>query len=107
MSKPIVIEITPGAPGKYHGWVGEAHVAHSAEPLFAGARVLLKMGYDPEELVTTRHRGKGFDNFVPLPLGKAAKLTVTEPDLGPPRIRPYVPFSGGSISGPGTTTDAR
>lgn len=54
------------------------HVVTSHIPLYAGARVLLDGGCLPTTLLTTRHAGREYDNFIPAPIGRLATRTLRE-----------------------------
>ena len=77
--------------GKFDASIGADFICRSREPLGDGARILLARGYNPETLISTRHAGKDFDNFKPIPIGKAAGLTTKEGDNGP-RIVKWEPM---------------
>jgi hypothetical protein len=80
----IIITPVTNRPGVYQAYLGDTVLCTSRLPLFDGAREMLKLGYPAETLVNMRHRGKAYPSFVPITLGKAAKLTVIEtPTLGP------------------------
>ncbi len=76
---------------KLDAYLDGHYIVTSREPLLDGARELLRRGYDPDTLLTTRHDGKAFDNFKPLPLGKVAELTTRE-DKNGPRIVKWKPM---------------
>jgi len=71
-------------------------ICASDQPLLDGARELLGRGFDPATLLTTRHAGKNYDNFLPKPIGELAKWTVENDSRGAPRFRKYrqLPFGG-------------
>jgi hypothetical protein len=82
-----------------HGWfdayLGADLICTSRQPLLDGARELLRLGHDPTLLLTTRHDGKGYDHFIPRPIGDLAALTVDEHNL---RLRKFVPWKpAGSV----------
>ncbi len=76
---------------KLDAYLDGHYIVTSREPLFDGARELLRRGYDPATLMTTRHDGKAFDNFEPLPLARLAGLTTREDSNGP-RIVKWKPM---------------
>lgn len=65
---------------KLDAYLDGHYIVTSREPLFDGARELLRRRYDPDTLLTTRHDGKAFDNFEPLSLARLAGLTMVERD---------------------------
>ena len=76
---------------KLDAYLDGHYIVTSREPLLDGARELLRRGYSPDTLLTTRHEGKSFDNFKPAPIGKLAGLTITEESRDGLRIRRWVP----------------
>ena len=76
---------------KFDAYPDGHYIVTSREPLFDGARELLRRGYDPDTLMTTRHDGKAFDNFKPAPLGKLAGLSSRD-DKNGPRIVKWKPM---------------
>lgn len=58
-------------------------------PTYDGARLLLKLGYDPEELLTTRQADSKHNSWVPKPLSHWAKLSTQELDHRQVRVRTY------------------
>lgn len=49
-------------------------------PAYDGARLLLKMGYDPDRLMTTRSMDSQHFSWTPQPIHKFAKLRSVETD---------------------------
>lgn len=49
-------------------------------PAYDGARLLLKMGYDPQRLMTTRSMDSQHNSWTPQPIHKFAKLRSVETD---------------------------
>jgi hypothetical protein len=92
-SSPAAIELTvfPAGPGRYTATLpnGE-NLVTSHQPLFAGARALAARGVDPATLLTMRHAGS-HTVAMRSTVGRAAKLTVEEPDRGGLSIRAYRP----------------
>ncbi len=76
---------------KLDAYLDGHYIVTSREPLFDGARELLRRGYDPDTLMTTRHDGKAVDSFKPAPLGKLAGLTMEESDKRGLRVRKWKP----------------
>jgi hypothetical protein len=62
--------------GQFDAYLAADLICTSKQPLLDGARELLRLGHDPTLLLTTRHDGKGYDNFTPRPSGDLAALTV-------------------------------
>ena len=83
---------------KFDAYVDGHYIVTSREPLLDGARELLRRGYDPDTLVTTRHDGKAFYSFEPAPLGRLAGLTIEESEESGPTGR-----VNESPAGPSTT----
>ena len=77
---------------KLDAYLDGAYIVTSREPLLDGARELLRRGYDPATLMTTRHDGKAFDNFKPAPLGKLAGLAIGEGDKRGLQLRKWEPY---------------
>lgn len=65
------------------------------EPLLVGARMLLGAGMKPDALLTTRWAGKDYDNFVPAPIGKLAKISTSGTDLLGLRFVEWIPYPEG------------
>jgi hypothetical protein len=53
-------------------------VIRSHQPLYDGARELLKRGILSDTLLTIRHAGSGHDSFLPKPIEEWAKWTIWE-----------------------------
>ena len=49
-------------------------------PAYDGARLLVKMGYDPQRLMTTRSMDSQHNSWTPQPIHKFAKLRSVETD---------------------------
>ena len=49
-------------------------------PAYDGARLLVKMGYDPDRLMTTRSMDSQHNSWKPQPIHKFAKLRSIETD---------------------------
>ena len=54
---------------------------------------MLERGHSPATLLTTRHEGKPYDNFIPKPIGELAKWTASEDDAHGVHFRKYRPWS--------------
>lgn len=66
-----------------HGPIFEARldgkvIATSYMPIAAGARELLKLGYDPDTPLTMRHHDREHDSFRPQPIRWWAQWTYSE-----------------------------
>jgi hypothetical protein len=91
----IILQVleTAARRGRFDGWVDNRQVvASSKTPFLTAARVLLKDGADPAEILLMRHRRTGTDSLRG-PIGKAALLAVRETD-GAPRFVRFVPMAG-------------
>jgi hypothetical protein len=69
--------------GRFDAYLDGQLICTSRQPLLDGARELLRRGCDPAALLTTRHEGKPYDNFVPAPIGELAKLTCDGEKFAP------------------------
>ena len=100
----LIIRPCPITAGKHadklDAYLDGQYIVTSREPLLDGARELLRRGYNPSTLMTTRRDGSAFDSFEPLPLGKLAGLTIGESDKRALRLRKWeptrMPFPRGS-----------
>jgi hypothetical protein len=54
----------------------------SRQPLYDGARELLRRGYRSGTLLTLRHAGKDYDSFAPLEISYLAGWSISESDRG-------------------------
>jgi hypothetical protein len=102
-----VLTLRPKA-GRFDAYLDGQLICTSKQPLLDGARELLRRGHDPAALLTTRHDGKGYDNFVPALIGELAKWAVEENDAGV-KFRRHRPWPGNGHaqmreSGKGATT---
>ena len=80
--------------GRYDVTLDDARVYTGRQPLYDGARELLKRGYDPAALLTVRHAGKAQRCFVPRPINEHARWTVEETSWDGPRGQ--VALAGGA-----------
>lgn len=92
----LVLMLEPIAGHRFEAWFGGELICISDQCELDGARELLKLGHHSSELLTSRHIGKPFDNFVPRTIGELAKLTVSEPNSGSPSFVKYRLFPSGS-----------
>ena len=60
-----------------------------ASPSYDGARLLLKLGFDPDTLMTTQAQDSAHPSWKPQPLYKWAKLSTQELDHRQVRVRTY------------------
>lgn len=74
----VTLVLRPEGKGRFAAYLDGALICTSKQPLLDGARELLRRGYDPATLLTSRHEGKAYDSFVPAPIGDLAKLTVRD-----------------------------
>ena len=65
---------------RFRAYLDGAHIITSRQPLYDGARELLKLGHSPDTLLTIRHVGKDHDSFVPQPIGWLALWTIADRD---------------------------
>ena len=63
---------------KFEGWLDGELIVVSKQPRLDGARELLRRGYLPDALMTTRAEGRDYDSFIPAPIGEVAKWTIVE-----------------------------
>ncbi len=84
----IRLIITPATIGQFDAHLEDGtFVCRTHQPSVDGARALLKLGYAPAELLTTRMAGSEWDSWMPLPIEEWAKWTYTEGDKGLRRER--------------------
>jgi hypothetical protein len=90
------LELRPVHGRRFAAWLDGELICTSDQPVLDGTRELLRRGFDPSTLLTTRHADKAYDNFVPQPIGELAKWTVENDSRGAPRFRKYrlSPFGG-------------
>ena len=88
---------------KFEAWLDGELIVTSKQPRLDAARELLRRGYLPDELMTTRAHDRGYDSFVPAPIGELAKWTIVEEDKRGLRRRFWQPHpnavSRGSVDG--------
>jgi hypothetical protein len=84
-----------GRHGQFAAYLGCELICTSRQPLLDGARELARRGYDPTLALTTRHEGKGYDNFIPKLLAELADLTVDDDNRRFRKFRPWK--SAGSV----------
>ena len=63
-------------------------------PAYDGARLLVKMGYDPDRLMTTKSVKSDCLSWTPQPIHKFAKLTVKERDKSGMAVEGFIQFPG-------------
>src|SRR4029453_5539408 len=93
-ARSIDLIILPSArPGYFRVGLtdGRELVTSSRHPVLDAARVLLGEGCDPATILISRHAGTSTVSLR-APIGDAAKLTVAEGALDPPRFRLWKPF---------------
>lgn len=86
----LIVEETKARRGQFDGWVeGYGKVVSSGHtPFLTAARRLLKLGVDPQTVLTMQHKKTGTDSLRGQ-IGEAAKLSVSDAD-GPPRFVRFV-----------------
>ncbi len=84
---------------KFEGWLDGELIVTSKQPRLDGARELLKRGYSPDTLLTTRAEGRDYDSFIPAPIGELAKWTIVEEDKNGLRRRLWKPHPNAVSSG--------
>jgi len=98
----ILIIVTPTGNGtrgpRYRAeWMG-VPVANSRTPFFAAARTLLAQGLPPDATLVMRHAGSQIDS-IRQRLGRAAALTISEPDKGRVRATRWTPHEANVTKG--------
>ena len=80
MAPPVLELVMPPTSrrGRYDVTLDDALVYTGRQPLYDGARELLRRGYDPAALLTVRHAGKAQRCFVPRPINEHARWMVEE-----------------------------
>lgn len=73
----------------YVAHLDDTLVVESHQPIYDGARRLLKLGYDPDTLMSARHETSKFDSIDPTPIRLLAKWTVVERDKGCLHLTPW------------------
>ncbi len=73
---------------------GKIVLRGTRQPLVDGARALVKLGYDADELLTMRTEGAAYDSFVPQPIRDWAQWTYKEGEEMPLRRTRWESFPG-------------
>jgi|SRR4051812_34451944 hypothetical protein len=81
----IIVRVTQ-RPSVYEAYLNDTLLCTTRQPFYEGARTLLRLGYDADEVLTMRHQGKPHPSFKPTTIGKAAKLTVIENEAEGPKL---------------------
>jgi hypothetical protein len=90
--KSVELVVSPvRRPGHFRAQLGHRELVTSRQPFLDSARVLLGEGCDPATVLVMRHAGSK-TNSLRATIGTAAKLTVAEGELDPPRFRAWKPF---------------
>ena len=76
----------------FEAWLGDELICVSRQPRLDGARELLRRGYLPGTLMTTRANGRDYDSWRPQTLSELAKWTINEESKGGLRRRLWQPF---------------
>lgn len=66
-------------------------------PTYDGARLLLKLGFDPDTLMTTQAQDSAHPSWKPQPLHKWAKLTTEEQDDRAVRVKSFREWERGGV----------
>ena len=90
----------------YAAFLDDELIVQSRQPIFDGARALLKLGFDPESLMTARHETSNADSFDPKPIRDFAKWSVTERDKGGIQRRLWRPNPMGGSNKPSRLTSS-
>jgi hypothetical protein len=69
----------------------------SRQPLYDGARELLKRGVPLQTLLTMRHAGSQIDSWVATPIAELAKWTIREGPSTPIRKRRWKAMQAGDV----------
>ena len=80
---------------KFEAWLDDELFCISRQPRLDGARELLRRGYGPDVLMTTRAHDRSYDSWRPAPLGELAKWTVAEMSGRGLRRMSWRPFQNG------------
>jgi hypothetical protein len=90
--KSIELVVSPaGRLGHFRAQLAQRELVTSRQPLLDSARILLGEGCDPTTVLVMRHAGSQTESLRAT-IGAAAKLTVAEGELDPPRFRAWKPF---------------
>ena len=76
---------------RFDAFLDGEFVVTSRQPRLDGARELLRRGYSPDTLMTTRAHDRGYDSFIPAPIGELARWTIVEEDKNGLRRRLWQP----------------
>ena len=79
---------------KFTIFVGGELIGLVNSPAYDGARLLLKLGYDPDRLMTTKSVKSDCLSWKPQPIHKFAKLTVKERDKSGMAVEGFREFPG-------------
>ena len=85
---------------RFDAYLGDELITTSRQPIYDGARELLKRGHDPEALMCADQKGH---LIFKRSIGENAKLTVEESDKRGLRLRGWRPFyapGSGDIASP-------
>ena len=85
---------------KFEAWLDGELLCVSRQPRLDGARELLRRGYSPDTLMTTRADGRDYDSWTPAPIGELARWTIIEEDKKGLRRRPWKPHPNAVSRGP-------
>jgi hypothetical protein len=82
----LIIRPNPRGYGPYRVFLGQTLLCTTRQPLYDGARELLRRGYEADTVLNMRHEGSAHPSFVPTTVGHAAKLTVVENEAEGPKL---------------------
>ena len=74
---------------KFRIYLHDNLIGTVSSPIHDGARLLIKMGYSPHTLLTTRSQDSQHDSWVPKPLSHWAKWTTEEQDDRAVRLKSF------------------
>jgi hypothetical protein len=90
--KSVELVVAPvERPGHFRAQLDHRELVTSRQPFLDSARVLLGEGRDPTTVLVMRHAGSQTESLRAT-IGAAAKVTVAEGELDPPRLRAWKPF---------------
>ena len=89
--------LTSDRKSKFEIYLNGKSLGFVASPIYDGARILLKMGFDPDTLLTTQSQYSNFPSWKPQPIWKWAKLTVKERDATGLATETFTQFPGRGV----------
>lgn len=82
---------------KFRIYLNDNLIGTVASPSYDGARLLLKLGFDPDTLMTTQAQDSAHPSWKPQPLYKWAKLTTEEQDHRAVRVKSFREWERGNV----------